>query len=85
MNKILITHLLFYQGIAAKIVTKNFYRVRISNYYLATLFTSILDVADSARVVIPQLDGNSYYINFCYIDVSVTLHALHLLRFDKGL
>ena len=28
-------------------------------------------IADSARVIIPHLDGDSDYINFCYIDVSM--------------
>ena len=31
----------------------------------------IMDIADTARVIIPQLEGNSDYINFCFIDVSI--------------
>ena len=75
-SRILITRLLFYQRIAIKIVAKNFCHVRISNYF-CNLFVIVhsFDVADSARVIIPQLDGNSYYINFCYIDVSVKLSS----------
>lgn len=31
----------------------------------------LVNIADSTRVIIPQIDGKSYYINFCYIDVSI--------------
>ena len=46
--------------------------------------SSIVDIADSARVVIPKLDGNSDYINFCYIDVGIKLYcAINGLYFNR--
>ena len=36
----------------------------------------VVHTADTARVIIPQLDGNSDYINFCFIDVSIK--AIHV-------
>ena len=36
----------------------------------------IIDTADTARVIIPQLDGYSDYINFCYIDVSISTYSV---------
>ena len=41
------------------------------NFVLVHLI--IVDIADTARVIIPRLDGHSDYINFCYIDVSIYL------------
>ena len=57
-------------------------RMNIKLLHIYSLLV-ILDIADSARVIIPQLDGNSYYINFCYIDVSVELHPCVFYRFQQ--
>ena len=34
------------------------------------ILLSYVDTADSAKVIILQIDGKSYYTNFCYINVS---------------
>lgn len=39
-------------------------------FNLSIFILSVTYAADTARVIIPQLDGNSDYINFCFIDVS---------------
>ena len=38
--------------------------------FFSLALLSIVYVADTSRVILPQLDGDSDYINFCYIDVS---------------
>ena len=61
--------------IRTKIVFENLYHVIKKNYYTSSYPWLICIVADSARVVIPKLDGNSDYINFCYINVSIRLSS----------
>ena len=45
-------------------------RKNVQIYYF-TYYHLWLYTADSSRVAIPHLNGDSDYINFCYIDVSV--------------
>ena len=46
---------------------------RMKNINFVLLDLIVVDIADTARVIIPRLDGHSDYINFCYIDVSIYL------------
>ena len=54
-----------------KTVLKHFYHVSSSKYFISLLLLSTVDIADTARVILPQIDGDSDYINFCYIDVII--------------
>ena len=58
-----------------KIVTRSLYLVRNVNL-LGYWSLSIVDLADASRVILQQLDGDSDYVNFCYIDVSTKLCAV---------
>ena len=70
------------QRIWTRIVLSSFYHVKnISCCILIHLF--ILNAADTARVIIPQLDGYSDYINFCYIDVSISTYSVTCVVCDK--
>ena len=63
-----------HQRMWTRIVLRSFYHVKNLRYcILIHLF--ILDTADTARVIVPQLDGYSDYINFCYIDVSISTYV----------
>lgn len=61
-----------------KIVTRSLYLVRNVNL-LGYWLLSIVDLADASRVILQQLDGNSDYVNFCYIDVSTKLCAVQYM------
>ena len=63
-----------HQRMWTRIVLRSSYHVKNINYRIQ-IYLFILDTADTARVIVPQLDGYSDYINFCYIDVSIYQHT----------
>ena len=47
------------------------------NDFISLLLLSTVDIADTARVILPQIDGDLDYINFCYINVIIKTIAIH--------
>ena len=68
---------MYVAAVSPKNKNKNRCQKLLPRKYIVYQFVCLVyvDVADTARVTLPQLDGNSDYINFCFIDVSSVYHV----------